>query len=139
METREKQIYRITLVGSVVNAVLVVLKFVAGVAGHSSAMIADAVHSLSDFATDVVVIGFVRVASKPEDSDHAYGHGKYETLASVIVGIMLVAVGIGLGVEGVTKTIGFFKGEELETPNWWALGAAFVSVISKEWLYHYTA
>ncbi|MDE5876845.1 MAG: cation diffusion facilitator family transporter [Muribaculaceae bacterium] len=138
MENREKQIYRITLVGSVVNAVLVALKFVAGVIGHSSAMIADAVHSLSDFATDVVVIGFVRMASKPEDSDHAYGHGKYETLASVIVGIMLVAVGIGLGVEGVTKTIGFFKGEELEVPNWWALGAALVSVASKEWLYRYT-
>ncbi|MDE6670344.1 MAG: cation diffusion facilitator family transporter, partial [Muribaculaceae bacterium] len=138
METREKQIYRITLVGSVVNAVLVALKFVAGVVGHSSAMIADAVHSLSDFATDVVVIGFVRVASKPEDSDHAHGHGKYETLASVIVGVMLVAVGVGLGVEGVMKTIGFFKGEELETPNWWALGAALVSVVAKEWLYRYT-
>ena len=138
METREKQIYRITLVGSVVNAVLVALKFVAGVVGHSSAMIADAVHSLSDFATDVVVIGFVRVASKPEDSDHAHGHGKYETLASVIVGVMLVAVGVGLGVEGIMKTIGFFKGEELEMPNWWALGAALVSVVAKEWLYRYT-
>ena len=81
-EEREKKIYRVTLMGSVVNVVLLVFKFVAGILGGSAAMIADAVHSLSDFLTDIVVIAFVRISSKPVDEDHDYGHGKYETLAT---------------------------------------------------------
>lgn len=135
---REKEIYKITLVGSIVNVLLLVFKFVAGVIGHSSAMIADAVHSLSDFVTDIIVIVFVRIAGKPVDSDHAYGHGKYETLASVIVGIFLGAVGIGLFWNGLEKTISFFKGEQLGMPNYWALAAAILSIVLKEWLYRYT-
>lgn len=89
---RERQIYRVTLMGSVINAVLVVFKFVAGILGHSAAMIADAVHSLSDFLTDIVVIVFVRIAGKPADKDHDYGHGKYETLATAIIGLGLLGV-----------------------------------------------
>ncbi|MBQ2423932.1 MAG: cation transporter, partial [Alistipes sp.] len=76
---RERQIFRTTLVGSVANLLLLVFKFVAGIVGHSAAMVADAVHSLSDFITDIVVIVFVSIAGKPEDKDHDYGHGKYET------------------------------------------------------------
>lgn len=106
--------------------------------GHSSAMIADAVHSLSDFVTDVIVIVFVRIAGKPVDADHDYGHGKYETLASVIVGILLGIVGCGLAWNGLEKTIGFFKGMPIETPTSLALIAALVSIIAKEGLYHYT-
>lgn len=108
--SRQKRIYSVTLKGSIVNFLLLVYKFIAGFLGHSSAMIADAVHSLSDFVTDIIVIAFVRVASKPEDKDHAYGHGKYETLASVVIGIILAGVGIALLVEGVTRSIDFFKG-----------------------------
>lgn len=137
-EKREKEIYRVTLAGSVVNLLLLAFKFVAGFVGHSSAMIADAVHSLSDFITDVIVIVFVRIAGKPVDEDHEYGHGKYETLASVIVGIMLAVVGVGLAVNGVEKTIAFFKGEPLESPGMIALVAALLSILAKEVLYQYT-
>lgn len=127
-----------TLAGSVVNLLLLAFKFVAGFVGHSSTMIADAVHSLSDFITDVIVIVFVRIAGKPVDEDHEYGHGKYETLASVIVGIMLAVVGVGLAVNGVDKTIAFFKGEPLESPGMIALVAALLSIFAKEVLYQYT-
>ena len=86
---REKGIYRVTIVGSVVNFLLLLFKFFAGIMGHSAAMLADAVHSLSDFVTDIIVIVFVRISSKPEDEGHDYGHGKYETLATAIIGIIL--------------------------------------------------
>lgn len=138
-DDREKKIYKVTLIGSVVNFLLLIFKFVAGVLGHSSAMIADAVHSLSDFITDIVVILFVRIAGKPVDKDHNYGHGKYETLASVIVGLLLGGVGIWLGWNGIDKTIGFFvRGETLESPTMLALAAAVISIIAKEGLYRYT-
>jgi len=135
---REKVIYRVTFVGSAVNLLLVVLKFAAGVLGRSSAMIADAVHSLSDLLSDVIVVVFVRLSSKPEDEGHAYGHGKYETLASVIVGLMLLFAGLALAWEGLEKSIAFFKGEALGQPTWLALGAGILSIVLKEWLYHYT-
>ena len=76
---RSRQIYKVTLVGGVVNVVLLVFKFVAGIMGHSAAMVADAIHSLSDFVTDVIVIFFVHISGKPQDKSHDYGHGKYET------------------------------------------------------------
>ena len=87
--TREQSIYRVTIMGSIVNAILVIGKFVAGIWGHSSAMIADAVHSLSDFLTDIVLLLLVRLSSKPADNDHDYGHGKYETIATSIIGMVL--------------------------------------------------
>ena len=93
---RKKEIYRITIIGSVVNLLLLIFKFVAGFVGHSAAMIADAVHSLSDFVTDIVVIVFVRISSKPVDESHSYGHGKYETLATAIIGIVLTGVAVGI-------------------------------------------
>ncbi len=136
---REKVIYRVTFIGSAVNLLLVALKFAAGVLGRSSAMIADAVHSLSDLRSDVIVVVFVRLSSKPEDEDHAYGHGKYETLASVIVGLMLLCAGVALGWEGVEKSVAFFRGERLGQPGWLALWAGLFSIALKEWLYHYTA
>ena len=86
MNQREKEIYKVTLVGTVLNAVLIAMKFIAGVAGRSSAMVADAVHSLSDFITDIIVVVFVRVSSKPSDAGHDYGHGKFETFATMIIG-----------------------------------------------------
>ena len=85
--TREKEIVHITLWGSAVNIALTVLKFVAGILGCSAAMIADAVHSLSDLLTDFVVLLFVKISNRPADSEHPYGHGKYETLATSIVAI----------------------------------------------------
>ena len=136
--SREKSIYKVTLIGSLVNFLLMAFKFAAGILGHSSALVADAVHSLSDFATDIVVIVFVKISGKPEDDDHRYGHGKYETLATAIIGIVLFAVGIGLLVGGATKVADVINGEILPAPSMIALIAAAVSIVSKEILYRYT-
>lgn len=100
---RERKIYRVTVLGSIINVLLVALKFAFGVLGRSSAMIADAVHSLSDLITDVVVIVFVKLSNKPQDSDHDYGHGKYETLATAFIGLALFAVGIMILYGGAEK------------------------------------
>ena len=135
---REKSIYRVTWIGSVVNFLLLVFKFIAGILGHSSALVADAVHSLSDFITDIIVIVFVKISGKPEDDDHRYGHGKYETLATALIGLALFAVGIGLLVGGATKVSQVIKGEILPEPSIVALIAAAVSIASKEILYRYT-
>lgn len=135
---REKEIYKLTLWGSLVNFLLLMFKFVAGFVGNSAAMIADAVHSLSDFITDIIVILFVRVSSMPKDENHHYGHGKYETLATAIIGVVLFAVGVGILVNAVETIIDFFHGKELAAPNFWALGAAAVSIVFKEALYQYT-
>ena len=135
---REKSIYKVTWIGSIVNFLLLVFKFVAGILGHSSALVADAVHSLSDFATDIIVIVFVKISGKPEDDDHRYGHGKYETLATALIGVALFAVGIGLLVSGATKVADVIKGVVLPAPSIIALVAAAVSIVTKEILYRYT-
>ena len=136
--TREKSIFRVTWIGSIVNFVLLVSKFVIGIIGHSSALIADAVHSLSDFITDIIVILFVKIAGKPEDDDHRYGHGKYETLATALIGVALFAVGAGLLVSGASKVAEVVKGAILPAPSMIALIVAAVSILSKEILYRYT-
>lgn len=136
--SREKGIYKVTIVGSIVNFLLLVFKFFAGIAGHSAAMLADAVHSLSDFTTDIVVIVFVRIAGKPEDKGHDYGHGKYETLATAIIGLLLLCVGFGIFWNGASSIYTFLRGGQLESPGVVALVAALVSIVSKEILYQYT-
>lgn len=132
MNPREKEIYRVTLVGTAVNAVLIVLKFVAGVVGRSSAMVADAVHSLSDFVTDIIVLVFVRISGKPRDKGHDYGHGKFETLATMIIGLILAGAGVGLFVSGLGLVIDSIHGRELPRPGWIALAVAVISILSKE-------
>jgi cation diffusion facilitator family transporter len=135
---RNKEIYKVTLVGGVVNVILLLFKFVAGIMGHSAAMVADAVHSLSDFVTDVIVIIFVHISGKPKDKSHDYGHGKYETLAMTIIGAALLAVAIGIVYGGVTKIIDWVGGEQLEAPGMLALWAALLSIALKEGVYHYS-
>ncbi|MDY4628392.1 MAG: cation diffusion facilitator family transporter [Prevotella sp.] len=135
---REKSIYRVTLAGSAVNVVLLVFKFVAGFLGGSAAMIADAVHSLSDFITDVIVLLFVKLSSKPEDSDHDYGHGKYETLATSLIGLALMFVGIMILYNGVCSIASAIMGSPLPQPGMIALAAALVSIALKEWAYRFT-
>ena len=135
---REDEIARVTLVGSVVNLLLVGLKAVAGVAGHSAAMVSDAVHSLSDFVTDIVVLIFVRVSARPQDDDHDYGHGKYETVATLFIGLALAAAAVGIVVSGARKLAAWFQGEELPAPGALALWAALISIAVKEILYQYT-
>lgn len=117
MEQREKKIYRVTLTGSLVNAALIALKFMAGIFGRSSAMVADAVHSLSDFVTDVIVLVFVKIASKPKDESHDYGHGKFETLATMIIGVILIGAGIALLVNGIGLVLRSLHGDELPRPH----------------------
>lgn len=138
MKPREKEIYKVTLVGSVVNAVLIILKFLAGFLGRSSAMVADAVHSLSDFVTDVIVLVFVHIAGRPKDKSHDYGHGKYETFATMIIGIILILAGIALMINGIELIIKSLQGHELPKPTYLALIIALVSILSKEILYRYT-
>lgn len=138
MEQREHTIFRVTLIGSIVNAALIILKFVAGVAGRSSALIADAVHSLTDFITDVIVLIFVKLSGKPRDKVHSYGHGKFETLATLIIGVFLTGAGAGLLVSGIRKVISSLNGNTLPEPTWLAFAVAAASIAVKEILYRYT-
>ena len=136
--TREEQIAKVTLTGSVVNLLLVGLKAVAGIAGHSAAMVSDAVHSLSDFITDIVVLVFVRISAQPQDEGHDYGHGKFETLATLLIGLALAAAAIGIVVSGAAKLARWLQGEDLPSPGKLALWAALISIVAKEILYQYT-
>ncbi len=136
--SRERDIYKVTFVGSACNIALLTFKFIAGIVGHSSAMIADAVHSLSDFITDIIVIAFVRISAKPQDESHDYGHGKFETLASFFIGLALIAAATGIIVSGALKIADWLRGEQLEAPGMLALWAALLSVLCKEALYRYT-
>lgn len=135
---REDEIAKVTLAGSVVNLLLVGLKAVAGVAGHSAAMVSDAVHSLSDFVTDIVVLVFVRVSARPQDQGHDYGHGKFETLATLLIGLALAAAAVGIVVSGAAKLARWLQGEELPSPGSIALWAALISIGVKEILFQYT-
>ena len=101
-------------------------------------MVADAVHSLSDFLTDIVVLMFVHVSGKPKDKSHDYGHGKYETLAMTIIGVALLAVAIGILYSGITKIVAWVNGEQLAAPDILALWAALLSIILKEGVYRYS-
>ena len=136
---RERSIYRVTILGSIVNLLLLVFKFAAGILGHSAAMVADAVHSLSDFVTDIIVLLFVRISNKPQDESHDYGHGKYETLATALIGVILFFVGLGILWNGGMSIWHVIQGQPLEAPGSMALVAALVSIVAKELLYQYTA
>lgn len=136
---REKEIYKVTIVGALANVTLLIFKFVAGIISNSAAMIADAVHSLSDFITDVVVIVFVKISSKPQDKSHDYGHGKFETLATLIIGIVLLFIGLMILYNGASATYRcIWLGEELHRPGMIAFWAAIFSIILKEAVYQYT-
>ena len=137
--SRTSKITFVTLMGSVVNAVLTIFKIVAGIAGHSAAMIADGVHSLSDLLSDVVVLVFVRISGKGRDKDHDYGHGKFETFATLIISLMLLVVGANLMSSGIESIRNILGGKAVEAPGVIALWAALLSIISKEILYRYTA
>ncbi len=135
---REKRIYRVTVIGSIGNLCLLLFKFFAGIVGGSAAMVADAVHSLSDFATDIVVLFFVRIAGRPSDECHDFGHGKYETLGTTVIGMMLLVVGAGIFWSGCTAVYDFLQGRALERPGYISLVAALLSIVVKEVLYRYT-
>lgn len=135
---REQQARSVTLQGLAVNLILTALKFLAGIFGRSAAMVADAVHSLSDTATDIVVLVSLRFSAKPADEDHAYGHGRFETLATAVIALALAAVGIKILLSGVNSITSVAQGHVLPAPGFIALAAALISIIVKEWLYRYT-
>ena len=135
---RNQEIYKVTLVGGLVNVLLLLFKFVAGIVGHSAAMVADAVHSLSDFVTDVIVLVFIHISGKPKDKSHDYGHGKYETLALTLIGVALFIVAVGILYSGAAKIYVWANGGQLEAPGTLALWAALLSVLLKEAVYQYS-
>lgn len=135
---RLKDIRSITIWGAVVNIALTVAKIVSGVVGRSAAMIADGIHSLSDLLSDIVVLVFTHISSKGKDRDHSFGHGKFETLATLIVSIILVVVGAKLMSGGIKSIISVVNGEVIPKPGYIALAAAAISIAAKEILYYAT-
>ena len=136
--TTVKVARHVTWVGFWINALLGTLKIIAGIVGRSSAMIADGVHSLSDFVTDIIVIIFVGISRKKADDKYQYGHGKYETFATMLLAMILAIVAAIFMVDGIEQTYAAFHGKHLERPTWPALAMAVVSIGAKEWLFHYT-
>lgn len=136
--SRSNLAHRITVNGLIINSLLCGAKFAAGVWGRSSAMVADAVHSLSDSLTDMVVLVSLKFSTRPADRDHAYGHGRFETLATLIIAAALFAVGAKILYNGITDVVRLAEGGVIERPRAAALWMAVVSIAVKEWLYRYT-
>ncbi|MDY7032461.1 MAG: cation diffusion facilitator family transporter [Thermodesulfobacteriota bacterium] len=136
-ETADSQVnsgYRVTLVGVLVNTFLIIFKFLAGIFGHSQALIADAVHSISDLVTDFVVLFGLKIGRKTPDKDHHFGHARFETLSSSIIGLGLISIAVYLGIEAAFN---IYRHTE-HHPTWLAIGMAGLSIAVKETLYRYT-
>jgi cation diffusion facilitator family transporter len=132
---RRRAIARTAIVGGLVNLLLSAVKVVVGVVGQSNALVADGIHSLSDLATDALVWIVGTQSSRAPDTTHPYGHGRYETMATLALALVLVAVASGLGWDAAQR---LFSPQELRTPAWITLYAALASILVKEWLYWYT-
>ncbi len=139
MQTREKAIQKVTIIGAVCNVLLLLLKFIAGIVGRSGAMIADAIHSLSDFVTDAIVLIFVNISAKPSDDSHEYGHGKFETLATAVISVILFVVAVGILIKSATSIADIANGGTIPRPGLIAFIAAALSIVVKEGLFWYTA
>lgn len=137
--SRNGEISKVTLWGAAANIALAAFKLFAGLLGRSSAMMADALHSLSDLVSDVVVLVMVRVSSKEKDRTHEYGHGKFETIATAFVAFLLFLVGIKMIAEGVSKVRFVIRGGSIDSPGMISLVAALVSITVKEILFQWTA
>ena len=138
MDNRTREIQRVTLWGVLGNIALTVVKFIAGIVGCSAAMLADAVHSASDLVSDIIVIALARLSAQGRDKSHDYGHGKFETLATVIVSILLLAVGVEMIISSYEQVCSVADGNTLPAPGNIALCAAVVSIAAKEFLYQWT-
>ncbi|OOZ40100.1 hypothetical protein BOW53_09095 [Solemya pervernicosa gill symbiont] len=130
LETR-----RVTLIGTAIDLILGVIKIIFGFTANSQALIADGFHSLSDLVTDFMVIYAAKHASKGADEEHPYGHGRIETLATVALGGALILVAIGISWDAIERLL---HPESLMVPGMLALIVAAISVLAKEWIYHYT-
>lgn len=134
-QDRTRDTIRVTLIGSVLDLALGIVKIIVGIVGQSQALVADGIHSLSDLGTDIVVIYAARHAGREADEDHPYGHARIETAATVALGVALVVVAAGIGFDAGTR---LFTPERLLHPGWLALAVAGISVVSKEAIYQYT-
>ncbi|MGD9410238.1 MAG: cation diffusion facilitator family transporter [Desulfobacterales bacterium] len=133
--TRERVVRKVTWVGLVVNLFLAAIKFIAGIYGRSQALVADAIHSLTDLTTDIAVIAGSHYWSRPPDENHPYGHRRLETLVTVFIGVVLIAAGIGIG----WKAISALQEKHAAPPEWIAVFAALLSIGCKESIYRWTA
>ncbi len=133
-----KRIYSVTLRGTVINVLLLVLKFAAAIFGHSAAILADAVHSLSDLLTDIIVLISVKLGIRPHEKPNDFFHGKFELMSTAVVGLILFVIGLLLCYFGMRDTIRAFQGTVFERPGYIALFAAILSIILKEWAYRFT-
>ena len=138
MKTRTQKAQQVTLVGFVVNLILTAGKIVAGFVGNSAAMLADGIHSLSDFITDVIVLVFFRISDAEKDESHPYGHGKFETFSTFLIALVLFVVGLGIFYGGTSKIVSVIQGNALPQPHTIALWMALISIMLKEFLFHYT-
>ena len=125
---------RVTLVCAALNLVLSVIKVVIGTVGHSQALIADGIHSLSDLASDAMVLVAIKFGSREADTDHPYGHGRFETVATIALGVLLLLVATGIGLDAADRIA---NPASLLTPGYLALGGAVISILTKEWMYWY--
>ncbi|MHB9030651.1 MAG: cation diffusion facilitator family transporter [Candidatus Latescibacterota bacterium] len=138
LEERTALANRVTWTGLAMNVILTLFKLAAGIFGSSQAMLADAFNSLSDFATDIVVLLGFSIVRKPADHDHQYGHGKVETLITVIIGLAILGVGFQILISGGTSVYRILRGEIPPSPEWITLVAAVFAIVIKEWLYRFT-
>ena len=138
IQQRNSEEKRCTLVGMTSDVCLSALKIVTGIIGHSSAILADGIHSISDTVTDALVYAMVRLSGKGVDEHYRYGRGKFETLAAFLISILLVVVALGLMTEGLKDVWAALQGETLERPHNVALVVGIIAVVVKEGLYHYT-
>jgi len=133
--TRYKEVIKVTLIGSVIDLLLGVAKLIVGYTAHSQALIADGIHSLSDLGTDAIVLYAAKHSHQEADEEHPYGHGRIETVATVLLGAALIAVSVGVCYDAIDR---LFHPEALWIPGVWALVVAAISIVSKEAIYHYT-
>ena len=136
-KTNEQIAVKISVISGVGNIVLAAFTLFAGIFGRSAAMVSDAIHSLSDVFSSMVVIAGVKIAAKDSDHDHQYGHERIECIAAIILSVVLCAVGLGIGYSGV-KTVLYGNYDNIETPGLIALIAAVISIVSKEAMFWYT-
>lgn len=137
MEQEKKTAMRVSAVTIAWNVILSIFKLIAGVVGHSGAMISDAVHSASDVFSTIIVILGINIASRQSDDDHQYGHDRLECVAAILLAVVLFATGIGIGIGGINKIIEGTAGKD-EIPGMIALIAAVASIVVKEGMFWYT-
>jgi cation diffusion facilitator family transporter len=136
---RSKIAKKVTLVGFFTNVVLTIVKIIAGLVGNSCAMFADGIHSLSDFFTDIIVLVGFKFTEKPADGDHNYGHGKYETFATFVIGLILMFAGYNILQNGLVNIFNIvIEHQPYQSPELITLIVALLSIVSKEILYRYT-